>query len=383
MIKLHDKTLLLLSFLGATAFSLMTFISYKENRISQGTGYSSFQFLGGFAMIILALWLILAGLSFYNGQMKNILVFTISTVLLLSLFWGLQHAAGVFIDGESSARISLSGGFYLQIFSIYMLLSFYSARIKEYTFVKWLGLGAIILFFVFFFVRGAFDDLSLIKEYIIKKDQFYENLRMHAFLTFSSVITGAVIAIPLGFLAYTKNKWEGRVMTPLSVLQTIPSLSLFGILLVPLSGLGQLRFFNAIGVSGIGWAPAYVALTLYTLLPIARNTLTGFYSVDKNIIEASQGMGMNRKQILSQIELPLAFPVIFTGVRIAFIQTIGGAVLAGLVGGGGMGSFVFLGLGEASPDLILLGVLPIVFFTSLFDYVLRSIEKTIRGVIYD
>lgn len=150
-------------------------------------------------------------------------------------------------------------------------------------------------------------------------------------------------------------------MVPLSIIETIPSLSLFGILLVPLAGLGKLPFFEAIGVSGIGWAPAYIALTLYTLLPIGRNTLTGFYSVEKDVVEAARGMGMKNSQILKKIELPLAFPVIFTGIRIAFIQTIGGAVLAGLVGGGGLGTFVFLGLGEASPDLILLGVLPIVF----------------------
>lgn len=383
MIKLHDKTLLLLSFLGTTAFLLMTFVNYKENRISQGTAYSSFQFLAGFAFVILALWLILIGLSFYKGKSKDLLVFLVSTVLLLALFWTLQRASGILIEPDSSARVSLSGGFYIQIFAIYLLITVYMSRIKDYRFIKWIGLAAIISFFVFFFINGSFGDLSLIKEYTIKKNQFYENLRVHALLTFASVLTGAIIAIPLGYLAYTKNKWEGRVMTPLSIIQTVPSLSLFGILLVPLSGLGKLGFFNAIGVSGIGWAPAYVALTLYTLLPIARNTLTGFYSVDKNIIEASRGMGMSKKQILRQIELPLAFPVIFTGIRIAFIQTIGGAVLAGLVGGGGMGSFVFLGLGEASPDLILLGVLPIVFFTSLFDYILRTIEKAVRGVIYD
>ena len=172
-------------------------------------------------------------------------------------------------------------------------------------------------------------------------------------------------------------------MVPLSIIETIPSLSLFGILLVPLSGLGKLPFFDALGVSGIGWAPAYIALTLYTLLPIGRNTLTGFYSVDKNIKEAAKGMGMSKRQVLQKIELPLAFPVIFTGIRIAFIQTIGGAVLAGLVGGGGMGTFVFLGLGEASPDLILLGVLPIVFFTVLLDYLLRAFEKQVRSVLYD
>ena len=302
---------------------------------------------------------------------------------MISLFWLLLSNVEALIDGESSARISFSAGFYVQIFCIYMLYSTYTERIKDHTYIKWIGLLSIVGVFYYFTNTDAFSHLSLVKEYAIKKEQFYDHLRIHALLTFASVITGAIIAIPLGILAYSRKKLEDKIMVPLSIIETIPTFALFGVLLVPLAGLGNLPFFEQIGVSGIGWAPAYVALTLYTLLPIGRNTLTGFHSVDRNVIEAAAGMGMSNRQILQKIELPLAFPVIFTGIRIAFIQTIGGAVLAGLVGGGGLGTFVFLGLGEASPDLILLGVLPIVFFTILLDYILRTIEKIIGGMIYD
>ncbi len=361
----------------------MKLVTFKENRISQGLGYSSFEFLGKNGIIVIALWLVLVGISFYKGKNKDIIVFMTSSILLICVFWTIQRVTGEYILPNSSGRISLSGGLYIQIFSIYMLLSTYSERVKEYRIIKWIGILGIVLSFTYFIYMGKFDDLSLIKEYNIKKDQFYENLRIHGLLTLASVITGCIIAIPLGFIAYSKKNLEDKLMIPLSIIQTIPSLALFGILLVPLSALGRLSFFDYLGVSGIGWAPAYVALTLYTLLPIGRNTLTGFYSVDQNIIEAAKGMGMNRGEIFRKIEMPLAFPVIFTGIRIAFIQTIGGAVLAGLVGGGGMGSFVFLGLGEASPDLILLGVLPIVISTVLLDYILKTIEISIRGVIYD
>ncbi|NLC65445.1 MAG: ABC transporter permease [Clostridium sp.] len=378
-----DKTLLLLSSIGAAAFVFMNLVAYKPNRISQGIKYSSFQFFGSFGIIILILWTGLIALSFYNKKNKNMLIFIVTSFLIVAIFFLLQLRTGAYTEGESSARITLSSGFFVQIFSIYMIFSTYTQKIKNFKFIKWIGFIAIFAALSYLMITGAFDDLSIIKEYNIKKTQFIDNLRIHALLTFGSVISGAIIAIPLGFLAYSKKKLEGKIMIPLSIIETIPSLSLFGILLVPLSGLGRLPFFNALGVSGIGWAPAYVALTLYTLLPIGRNTLTGFYSVDRNIIEAAKGMGMSKSQILKKIELPLAFPVIFTGIRIAFIQTIGGAVLAGLVGGGGMGTFVFLGLGEASPDLILLGVLPIVFFTVVLDYILRAFEKTMRGVIYD
>ncbi|HSP46894.1 MAG TPA: ABC transporter permease subunit, partial [Clostridiaceae bacterium] len=183
----------------------------------------------------------------------------------------------------------------------------------------------------------------------------------------------------LGYLAYRKPRLENRVMVPLSILETIPSLSLFGILLVPLATVGNIAIFRSLGIRGIGWAPAYVALSLYALLPIGRNALVGFKNVDRGVIEAARGMGMSRWNILERIEAPLAFPVIFTGIRIALVQALGGAVLAGLVGGGGLGSFVFLGLAEASSDLILLGVIPIVVLTMASDGILKFIAGRLQA----
>lgn len=376
MITVKDKTLLLLSSIGA-AFVFLNLIKHKPNRILPGEPYSSFDIFGNIGITLFLVWGVFIVISFVELKHKNQIIFILTTGLLISLFWLLLSNVEALIDGESSARISFSAGFYVQIFCIYMLYSTYTERIKDHTYIKWIGLLSIVGVFYYFTNTDAFSHLSLVKEYAIKKEQFYDHLRIHALLTFASVITGAIIAIPLGILAYSRKKLEDKIMVPLSIIETIPTFALFGVLLVPLAGLGNLPFFEQIGVSGIGWAPAYVALTLYTLLPIGRNTLTGFHSVDRNVIEAAAGMGMSNRQILQKIELPLAFPVIFTGIRIAFIQTIGGAVLAGLVGGGGLGTFVFLGLGEASPDLILLGVLPIVFFTILLDYILRTIEKII------
>lgn len=383
MNKTKDKTLLLLSFVGAAAFIFMNLIEVKPNRIVQGIRFSSLEYFGSLGLALLVFWLALLLLSFYQVKHKNMIIFILSYFYVLSLFFLLQLKTGDYTLGSTSTRISLSSGFYLQMFSIYMLFSTYTQRIEKNKFIKWMGFLSIFVLLSYLLFTGSFNEFSLLKEYNIKRSQFIYNLKVHAMLTFASVLTGVIIAVPLGFLAYSKSKHEDKIMLPLSIIETIPSLSLFAILLVPLSGLGKLSFFDALGVSGIGWAPAYIALSLYTLLPIARNALTGFHSVERDVIEAARGMGMNKNQILKKIEVPLAFPVIFTGIRIAFIQTIGGAVLAGLVGGGGMGTFIFLGLGEASPDLVLLGVLPIVFFTLVVDFILRAFEKTMRGIIYD
>ncbi|WP_422484921.1 ABC transporter permease [Gudongella sp. DL1XJH-153] len=378
-----DKVLILISTLGIGAFLLFPLVEAKPNRIVTGEKLSAFEYLGGWGIVLIMGWVILMTLSLYATKRKNGFVSITGFVLTMGLIFLLPLGARGDLNTGGAWRVSLSSGFYIQAFCLYIILSTYVPKARCKTWLKLLtGIG-FILILGFAVYLGYFEDLSIIKEYNARKTQFYNNLYIHGVLSFGSVFAGGLIAIPLGYIAYSKRRLEGKIMVPLSIIETIPSLSLFGILLVPLSGLGQLQIFKAIGVSGIGWAPAFVALTLYTLLPIGRNTLTGFHSINPDVIQAAKGMGMNKRKVLRKIEIPLAFPVIFTGIRIAFIQTIGGAVLAGLVGGGGMGSFVFLGLAEASPDLILLGVLPIVFLTVALDYFLKAVEKSVRRAIYD
>ena len=116
----------------------------------------------------------------------------------------------------------------------------------------------------------------------------------------------------------------------------------------------------ALGVSGIGAAPAVVALFLYSLLPVVANTVVGLKRVSQAAVEAARGMGMTGWQILSRIELPLALPVILTGIRVVLVQNIGMVTIAALIGGGGLGTFVFQGIGQTAIDLVLLGAIPIV-----------------------
>lgn len=242
MNSIKDKTLLLLSSIGAAAFIFLTFVRHKPNRIAQGIKLSTFDFLGTLSLIVLIFWVILMALSFYEKKYKNLLVFIFTCLLLISIFWTLQMNTGGYTSENPAARISLSSGFYIQIFCIYMIFSTYTHRITQYKSIKVLGFLVVFVILSYFILSGGFDDLSLIKEYNIKRTQFYNNLRIHAMLTFGSVITGIIIAVPLGFLAYSKSKFEGTIMVPLSIVETIPSISLFGILLVPLSGLENFPF---------------------------------------------------------------------------------------------------------------------------------------------
>jgi osmoprotectant transport system permease protein len=166
----------------------------------------------------------------------------------------------------------------------------------------------------------------------------------------------------------------------LNLLQTIPSIALFGLLIVPLSGLASaVPALGAVGVAGVGPAPAIIALVLYALLPIARSTLEGIAGVPAATIDAATGMGMTRRQVFWQVEVPLSLPVLLAGLRIVTVQAIGLAVVAALIGAGGLGGFVFEGLGQYATDLVLLGALPAIAMALAADFLLRLLASALRA----
>ena len=187
-----------------------------------------------------------------------------------------------------------------------------------------------------------------------------------------------MIGIPLGIWAFRSGRAEKPVFSVANGLQTIPSLALFGLLIAPLAFLSrQFPFLRSIGIRGVGNTPAIIALVLYGLLPVVRNTFIGLKSIDRGVVDAGRGMGMSRRELLLQVQVPIALPIILTGVRITAVQTIGNAAVAALIGARGLGNFVFQGLGQAAPDLIVLGVIPIVFLAVLVD---RGMDAVIRAM---
>jgi len=180
-------------------------------------------------------------------------------------------------------------------------------------------------------------------------------------LAFGSLLAAAVIGFPLGVLCHRRADLRGTIVPVLGFLQTIPSLAMFGIMIPILGWVGDtVPGAQALGIAGIGFAPAFLALMLYALLPVVGNTVTGLAAAPAGVLEAARGMGMTLGQRLTRVELPLGLPVILTGLRIVLVQNIGLAVIAGLIGGGGFGTFVFQGLNQTATDLILLGALPTV-----------------------
>ena len=189
----------------------------------------------------------------------------------------------------------------------------------------------------------------------------------HLQLTLISLFLATLIAIPAGIFLTRRKSWAEPVIGVTAIFQTIPSLALLGFM-IPLLGIGKV--------------PAVVALTIYGLLPILRNTYTGITGVNPAAIEAGTGMGMTSLQILWMIELPMSLAIIMAGVRTATVLIVGVATLAALIGGGGLGELIFRGIAMANSPLILAGALPAAALAVFFDYALKQVEfRTQPGIL--
>src|SRR6266436_117074 len=189
------------------------------------------------------------------------------------------------------------------------------------------------------------------------------HIAQHLWLVTISIVIAIAIGLPLGILITRRQRLRAPVLGIANVMQTIPSLALFGFL-IPLPFIG-----------GIGPRTAIVALVFYALLPIIRNTVTGILGVDRNVREAAVAMGMTDRQVLLQVELPLAMSVILTGVRVAVVITIGVAIIAAEVGAGGLGEYIFRGLRLDDNRLLLAGSVPSALMALIADFGFGVIEK--------
>lgn len=201
---------------------------------------------------------------------------------------------------------------------------------------------------------------QLIDTFQIRQEALWAALVQHIELSFVSLFIAVFIAVPLGIYLTSHKRVAEPIIQVTAILQTIPSLALLG-LLIPLVG--------------IGTVPAIIALVIYALLPILRNTYTGIKEIDPVLMEAAEAMGMNKWKKLYKVQLPLAMPVIMAGIRTAMVLIIGTATLAALIGAGGLGDLILLGIDRNDNSLILLGAIPAALLAILFDVILRYMEK--------
>jgi osmoprotectant transport system permease protein len=372
--------------IGLCAFLWMDLIMLRPNRLFPGELLSARQLLGTTYLLLLLCWLLLPALVLLkkNHALPNFLAGTLAGLITVACFWKAGQAGQLVSTGDMPfARVSISGGLWVMLLAAYIVIFACSRQLKGHAALRYLMFALVPLLLAVFLLRGDLNGLSIMKEFMNRRESFLHEFNRHLFLSFSAVGAGGVAGIALGYSVFKKRLPEKPAFLLINLAQTLPTLSLLALFMIPLTFLGQnFPLLGRLGIRGVGWAPAVIVLFLYSLLPITRNTLSGFRVVDPQEHDTARAMGMSSRQIFWKIELPLALPVILSGIRTAMTQTIGNTILAGLIGAGGLGSIIFLGLAQAAPDLILLGTLPVILLAWLADWLMQLLTKLItpKGV---
>ncbi|RJT37357.1 ABC transporter permease [Mesorhizobium waimense] len=369
-----DKLGVVIAAIAAYAAFLAPFATFRANRIVPGEARSILEALPTTAGPILLAILVAGALI---ALLKTPLVLRLgASVVALAALAILIGVAGSFLTpvGNTFARVSPASGFWLLIFAFTLLLADVLTRLNP---SPWARVGVLVVAAVaigLLLISGQWNSLSILKEYANRADSFWAEGSKHITLALGSLAVAAVVGLPLGILCHRVEKLRAGVLNVLNIIQTIPSIALFGLLIAPLGWVAtHVPGAAELGIRGIGTAPAFVALFLYSLLPVVANTVVGLAGVPRAANDAARGMGMTDRQRLFGVEFPLAFPVILTGIRIVLVQNIGLATIAALIGGGGFGVFVFQGVGQTAMDLVLLGAVPTVALAFVAAIILDAV----------
>ena len=381
-IGIRNQVLLMLLLAAAAAAAAFGFVGYAPNRLVSGEPLPVWAAADRFSIAGIAALgaILLAACAMTPSRPLYYATAASAGLLLLLVLAAAGHAAGMLAaNAPPAARISLGPAFWVLAVCAALAVADALQRLDAGIAARLGAAAALVSGGVLLGLADTFDALSIAREYASHRQLFADALQRHMVLVGASAGGAVVIGFPLGIMAVRRPRLQGPLFAGLNVLQTIPSIALFGLLILPLSALvAAMPRLAALGIGGIGVAPALIALVLYALLPIVRNTSAGLAGVEGAVVEAGRGMGLTGRQIFWQVELPLALPVLLAGLRIVTVQAIGLAVVAALIGAGGLGTFVWEGLGQYAVDLVLLGALPAIFLALAADFVLQILSAVLR-----
>jgi osmoprotectant transport system permease protein len=386
--RLHTNPVSLVLSLVAVAAALgMPFVRVAANRLVTGEPVFLWAMLDGparaWVMVLLALLVLMVLLSLVQPS-KTLL--WLHTAMALALMAGALALAGLHASQVAPtlppyARTSLGGACWLMVVAAWLMA--YNAMqrlqvghaVRSGLLLAWgMAMGGVLL-------AGWCNDLSIMKEVANRSEGLWAATVQHMRIVLLSMLPALLIGVPLGWWAYRVGAARQGLFAALNVVQTIPSIALFGLLMAPLASLAmQFPVLAKAGMSGVGLLPGVIALTLYALLPVARSAVAGLEHVPSSVRDAARGMGMSHAQLFAQVELPLALPVLLAGVRTAAVQAVGLASVAALIGAGGLGAIMFEGLFSSAQDLVLLGVLPIVALAVLTDAFFKLLVRLAQPV---
>lgn len=364
-----NRVALLLLVLMALAV-MLPFVNHAPNRLLSGESVTLQALFGARAWLLAIPFLALLGLACLAHRRSalagTLLISEASLIVLLILLASAvtQLSAGA----GPTARTSPGSGLWLLLTLNILLCSDAAGRLTHRGIWRWLLQVQTAIIPLLLLSTGLLDNVSLFKEYANRRDVFDDALGQHLRLLGGTLLPVLLLGIPLGIACHRRTAIRAPVFTVLNIIQTVPAVALFGLLIAPLANLGQLLASVGVkGVSGTGMVPALLALVLYALLPLVRSVVAGLAHIPAQVRESAQGMGMSGVQIFFKVDVPLALPVLLRGLRVVTVQTIGLAVIAALIGAGGFGALVFQGLLSSALDLVLLGVLPVIALAVVAD----------------
>ena len=288
------------------------------------------------------------------------------------------EAASQLAAGEPpAARSSLGAGLWLFDACVLLLASDSARRLRVSTAAGAAATVVVLAPLAILLASGALAPLSLMREYAAQRDAFGAALQRHLLLVGGALLPALLIGVPLGVAAQRRARLRLVAFPVLNLIQTIPSIALFGLLIGPLSALGAV----VPGVAGVGLVPAILALVLYSLLPIVRNTVEGLDGVPPCVRTAASAMGMTPAQAFLHVDAPLALPVLLSGLRVTAVQAVGLAAVSALIGAGGFGAIIFQGLFANALDLVVLGALPVIALAVAADLFFRLLTDWTRRML--
>lgn len=371
-----DKVSIVSCIISLTAFIFVDVLSIKKSRISESiVGINFLQLPYVSVIVIISAILILIFLfafvndfkfRYISGMLSGALIIII-TIIAGTVAEKITVSSMLYeySDVELEAlymRVALDTGYWLMLLGLFINIINTMKYLKNKLLLKLIFVITIVGGLVIVVLSGITDYLSIMREFHSKRDIFFNEFLNHITISMITISISSLIGFLLGVLVYKYDTVKKISFPILNISQTIPSIALFGIMvsLLPL-----------LSLPGIGKLPAIIALVIYALLPITRNTYTALISVDRDIIEAGKSMGMSNFQLMYKVLFPLSVPIILNGIRIALIQVIGLTSIVTLIGAGGLGKFIFNGADSTAYDLILLGAIPVIIIAVICDFLMQ------------
>jgi osmoprotectant transport system permease protein len=393
--RIKNRVLAVLVGAGLAAAWGGAFVSVASNRLVSGRGVALDALLTGPWWALLLPAALLVNAVFWPPQRRSHIAVAIAAAGLLAgllalaggfaaeLAQGTRSATGAALaaagqaTSSNLARVSLGGGFWALAGLTSLAAADALQRLGGSPAARAAALAALGLPLLALLLAGQLDALSLLKEYSNRAEVFQAAGWRHLQIVGAALLPALLIGLPLGVWAARSDRLARPLFGLLNIIQTLPSIALFGLLIAPLAALAA--WLPGWGIAGIGLLPALIALALYALLPVVHGMAAGLRQVPAAVLDAGLGMGLTRRQLFWQVALPLAAPLLVSGLRVTVVQLIGLAVVAALIGAGGFGALVFQGLAGSALDLVLLGVLPVVVMALVADAGLAWLGSVLAG----